>query len=467
MFAEITREALVEITKLFFNKFVSAYPYGKQHPGLRTRRVLVIRDDGFVTFDYRTILKDSFIVESCKTLKEEDSSFAQAVATFLKDSLVAAHSDKLVGHPYGAGRRTGDSWLYHFLWQYANEHLTTLPPVAKDVDILASELERELACEWIHFRELYYISHCDSPGEVLHLEPELRLVCLTQAQMVDLWNSSTTFEELYPASGLHTLIPQLPVSYIECNFSLRKVVVDNDLPAPDPELDVFPDFTRRVQDHLKCLKIASRAPITLLRRHTLPIGVFISAQEWFTAAVRSRDYSSDFSSTRDSKITVPRHTVSRVLSINEETIALVDQVKTSLFDTSLSKSTALLIAASRIERGIERLLDEDAWIDYGIALESMILSGKDGKNSTGEVVFRFATRTAWFLGDDQDHRVRLFIHVKKMYDLRSMIVHGRKVDSEKGKLAELEDLVHNVLLKFIAINKRPEDIDWNTITFGQ
>jgi hypothetical protein len=72
-----------------------------------------------------------------------------------------------------------------------------------------------------------------------------------------------------------------------------------------------------------------------------------------------------------------------------------------------------------------------------------------------EVTFQLASRIAWFLNpNDSKQRLKTFYSVKKLYDIRSKIVHGAKFSTNKVEQSE-EDVVavlRKIFIKILSIN---------------
>ena len=93
---------------------------------------------------------------------------------------------------------------------------------------------------------------------------------------------------------------------------------------------------------------------------------------------------------------------------------------------------ALRRLASSVSRtGRFRL--EDSILDLSIALEMMY-------SIDNEMTYKLGTRAGYFLGDSAQERNRMFDIVKRLYDRRSDIVHGRRTSRE-----ELEQTSSRVL----------------------
>ena len=82
------------------------------------------------------------------------------------------------------------------------------------------------------------------------------------------------------------------------------------------------------------------------------------------------------------------------------------------------------LASSVARTGGFRL--EDSILDLTIALEVMY-------SIDNEMTYKLGTRAGHFLGCDAEERVKVFDVVKKLYDKRSEIVHGRRTNYEELK----------------------------------
>ncbi len=78
----------------------------------------------------------------------------------------------------------------------------------------------------------------------------------------------------------------------------------------------------------------------------------------------------------------------------------------------------------RFSYACERERDDDRIVDLMIAAESLFLSDSGGEKDRGEIRFRLALRSAYFVESPAYTRRQIFNHMKAAYDLRSAIVHG-------------------------------------------
>ena len=90
-------------------------------------------------------------------------------------------------------------------------------------------------------------------------------------------------------------------------------------------------------------------------------------------------------------------------------------------------ATRVAIALQRIRHCTRGRNLTDRCLDLGIALESVLLSGKDEDGTSGEISFRLASRGAWYLGANAAERYRIFGILRSAYKLRSNAAHTGKV----------------------------------------
>lgn len=104
------------------------------------------------------------------------------------------------------------------------------------------------------------------------------------------------------------------------------------------------------------------------------------------------------------------------------------------------------VALYRALRGLGMHWAESGFLDYVIALEAALLPGV-----STELSYRFALYGALFLKDERNPVVT-FDQLKNIYDVRSGLVHGSKVDFKKRERATMDvpDIVKAVIYKAVA-----------------
>jgi hypothetical protein len=93
--------------------------------------------------------------------------------------------------------------------------------------------------------------------------------------------------------------------------------------------------------------------------------------------------------------------------------------------------------------GVERKNPEDKLIDYMIGLEALYLP--DGN---AELSFRLSVRVAFLMLPEADKK-DTFNFLRRMYDVRSSIVHGNKYELNTEDIKRLEELLRKSVLLWI------------------
>ena len=126
----------------------------------------------------------------------------------------------------------------------------------------------------------------------------------------------------------------------------------------------------------------------------------------------------------------------------------------------------LQIPISRCLTSLGQRDDTDRMIDLGIAFESLYLG--DGEYH-GEVTFRFALRSSWYLGQDKADRKRLFGIFKEIYNARSKAVHTGSFmrNEDPDERMEFIEQAQSLCLRSIeTVIARGTFPDWNDLTLG-
>jgi hypothetical protein len=96
--------------------------------------------------------------------------------------------------------------------------------------------------------------------------------------------------------------------------------------------------------------------------------------------------------------------------------------------------THLAVSLHRLNEAVRHRSEVDKALDLGIALESLLLSGKKEKE---QLSLQFRLRGAWLLGRDGSHRSELYRQFQELYELRSMAAHSGTVSLKKGSVADV------------------------------
>jgi hypothetical protein len=93
-------------------------------------------------------------------------------------------------------------------------------------------------------------------------------------------------------------------------------------------------------------------------------------------------------------------------------------------------------------RAVDETRDEEAFLLYVIALESLLLK----KDQTTEMRFRFALNGSHLLADKFEDRGRIFNELRDAYDKRSQIVHSGSTQVAITELSRIHALTRNAVL---------------------
>lgn len=107
--------------------------------------------------------------------------------------------------------------------------------------------------------------------------------------------------------------------------------------------------------------------------------------------------------------------------VSQENSEKAAKLYLKLRDPKLSK---LLIAARRLNRSSTRENSDDSLVDAIIGLESLL------SDNSQELTYKISIRSAHLLRKDNPSPVKVFEDIKKLYSLRSKIVHGSKHDAD-------------------------------------
>lgn len=120
-------------------------------------------------------------------------------------------------------------------------------------------------------------------------------------------------------------------------------------------------------------------------------------------------------------------------------------------------AAVLKLAISRWDSSTtERVREEDKLVDYWIALESLFCP-----DSAQELKFRASLRIAAFLGQTGEDRCEIYDAMRRSYDRRSELVHGRTVDNIAQVAETTRRYLREALLRILEMEQpfRPEGIE--------
>jgi hypothetical protein len=153
------------------------------------------------------------------------------------------------------------------------------------------------------------------------------------------------------------------------------------------------------------------------------------------------------------------------LSLNPGRGYVLDgEVLAALFDNleAFLEKDAIRRALDRLNTALRETKVEEKAIDFGIALEVMLLH--DAPNM--ELTLRMSLRGAAFLEDRGEKRVKAYKFLKEAYGLRSRAVHSGRLE-ESGEvqktLDQVADVCARIARKLINVGSFP---DWDNVVLG-
>jgi hypothetical protein len=116
----------------------------------------------------------------------------------------------------------------------------------------------------------------------------------------------------------------------------------------------------------------------------------------------------------------------------------------SIKEDKISPLSTTLVSSRRRSQDISKFSDTERFIKCMIALESLFIF-----NKSEPIRNNLAERVALLLGRDYLTRKQISDNMKKLYDLRSEIVHGGKITVDKKDLNLVFKLVQSSILVLI------------------
>lgn len=317
-------------------------------------------------------------------------------------------------------------------------------------------LEEFFWSEYIEYESLNVLYGFTAPKHV-ELDDNLAIVPLSDAQICDLLDMDIAMG--YKISVFVTSVARFA---IRARWKLPKVVGE----ARDEEM------RKRAHEIIRRNEQREEHLIEILR-------LFKTGPVYSVAAIRSRNsFFSSGNTFSTNKEPQPSFHNKYELS-NEDLPQLRELWRQSNKDDREKKRRFLAVALRRFSQARDRTDSEDTVIDLLICAEALFLTGI-GK-ARGELSYRLSQRAAFFVEQEPAKRIRAFKFMKRMYGVRSEIVHGTdappklpaKEDGTKYTLeeccAETEEYLRRALKKAIAIVQDPTApkflIDWESLIF--
>lgn len=280
----------------------------------------------------------------------------------------------------------------------------------------------------------------------IELEPDLSIHRLSRPEIEQMWNKYSWFREYYPfplaGRSLFTAkIGGLVETYVET----PKIVGENKRP------DDFFDFP--VEMAAKKFHLVLTA-FRLLKPGTVKLGIVIT----YTPFLSGESTSTHSMSYGPGNIFGPKYW------LDETEVSGLESNWNMLKKIDLKQNGHLNVGLRRFNLANERSSYEDILIDTNMAFESFVLRDMGDPQERGELRHRLSVRVAHLLGQNSDDMLEIYKTMKKIYDLRSLVVHGDMLKSDDfGYVEKAIDLCRRTaqnLFMLESAGKKPKWDEW-------
>ncbi len=372
-----------------------------------------------------------------------------------RDPVVAPQMDTLVGTSLEMMRLDA----YQIVNAIAFEIVRQGHALEYNTDIFESEYTRleeflwsdDIEHEWLNV--LYGFTTLND----VELDDTLTIVRLSDAQICDLLNMGIPMG--HRMSHVATSVARFAIRARE---KLPKVVGEaRDEDNRRNAAEVIERNERREEHVIRILRLFKTGPV------------------YSVASIRTRNslFPSGYSFSKNKE---PRLSCYNKYELSKEDMPQLRQLWNQSNNLDKQKKRHFLtVALRRFSQARDRTDAEDAMIDLLICAEALFLTGI-GKDR-GELGYRLSQRAAFFVEDEPPKRIRAFKFIKRMYGVRSEIVHGTdtppklpvKKDGTRYTLeeccAKTEEYLRRALKKAIGIAQDPAApkflIDWESLIF--
>ncbi|MBI2101845.1 hypothetical protein HYT53_04520 [Candidatus Woesearchaeota archaeon] len=118
----------------------------------------------------------------------------------------------------------------------------------------------------------------------------------------------------------------------------------------------------------------------------------------------------------------------------------------------LPKDGQLKIALDNFQQSYDSVSIESAFLNLMIGIESLF------SKSTIELSFRLKRNCAIFLGRTKTECLEIYNKMKELYDIRSVLIHGKKFKLEPEQVFILRNYVRKSILGFIEIDRNHDQV---------
>ncbi len=387
-------------------------------------------------------------MEELKSMAE----YRQCEEFMMSESRIAAHLNQLVGTGSGASGVTAENLLLGIIKEQLKQgnHVEFRDDV---FDAIYMKVEEFLTATSLSFEAWIPLDNFSGPPDTINLLENIEITLIPEDKLSEwyglLEDSEWRRSAMEWSHGIRVLY-ELPKRIGRAMIPPEKALEAENVVLFQPSVDVL--------SALRLLKggLVREGPVFIKQRTWQPDTGLYAGIKLSGVGVRGPTYS------------INKDDGNRL----KEIFSLIRKVKKDRF-------RFLTLALRRFNQSYDRYEAEDRLIDHMIAFEALYLNDTGSGEYRGELRFRLALRTAFFLREG-DQRKTLSKEMADAYDIRSSIVHGDEYDLPKinGKTLSINEFVIKIegylresLCKFITLAQGESVprrvVEWDDVIFGK
>ncbi len=282
--------------------------------------------------------------------------------------------------------------------------------------------------------------------DTIEFESGLSLHRLSHFEIEKMWNELTWFQEYYPLPiARPSVFPTSVGGIVETYVETPKIIGEIRTPGDFSDLPSA-KVTRKLELVLSALR--------LLKPGTVRFGPVVVRTPFLSTETTSIQPLSQGTG----------HPFGPKYWLDESEVSDFELIWNIFKKVDLKKYGHLGVGLRRFSLANERSSYEDMLIDASIAFEAFLLSDVGETKEKGELRHRLSVRVAHLLGRDSDEMVTIYKTMKKIYDLRSTVVHGAMLKPNEfeyvDKAIELCRRTTRSLFTIAAEGKQPQWEEW-------